>query len=407
MRTDLAYLPYPQVDSGAIDLSEVLLVDCSMGNETAALTHHRHPGYSELPRKYLASSSAGMCLKVMADDDHLSPLLEGKKYVSCNHYDVDGFCAVFAMVRPDIALEHRELVERIAHIGDFRELLVKRNAETGRIEPVSVLEDHALKTCCWLMAVERVRFFTPLEDRMSERDESSDKFEFFFGTFPSMLDNVESRRNEWEEEYTRVIEDLQLAHENRANFSDVGLDVVVSKRTLHNFALFSILADADGTSPAGAPEMVVTLCPGNRYELEVNYTSYVNFVERKQLPRINLRPLVKALNDLEKGLGSLNMKTLSWTVDSFNDYTPLLRLENSKKPLSKVDLYSDNYKYTDQYKREVYASGIRPEMFRAIVLSYLRYGFTGAKRQSVWTWNEIHEFNRSVDFTGWSPLENQ
>eukprot|EP00127_Corallochytrium_limacisporum_P003862 Clim_evm76s153 gene=Clim_evmTU76s153 len=400
MKTDLAFLPYPELYEDETELSEVLLVDCSMGDETSALTHHRHPAYSEVPDKYLAASSTGMCLKVMAEEDGSVPLLEGKKFVTCNHYDVDGCCAVFTMVQPKIALEHRELVERIAHIGDFRELLVKRNAETGLVEPVSALEDHALKTCCWLMSVERVRFYRPFGAFESERDESSEKFEYFLKTLQEMLEDVDSRKEEWEEEYNRVIEDIQYAHADRTNYADIGLDVVVTERTMHYYALFSIMADEDGTSPAGAPEMIVTQCPGNRYELEVKYTSYVNFLERNQLPRINLRPLVQALNDLEKRLGTLNTETTSWTVDSYNDSGPLLRLENSERPLSKAD------RYADQYKREVHESGIDPETFREIVLSYLRYGFTDATRQSVWTWHEIHDFNRALDFAAWKPPVN-
>ena len=44
------------------------------------------------------------------------------RLISCNHFDIDGFLAVFAALRLVMALKHAELLETAAKIGDFRQL---------------------------------------------------------------------------------------------------------------------------------------------------------------------------------------------------------------------------------------------------------------------------------------------
>ncbi|QDV06548.1 hypothetical protein Poly30_20580 [Planctomycetes bacterium Poly30] len=49
-------------------------------------------------------------------------LLNGAEVIALNHYDTDGICALFVLVRPDEALERRELLVETAASGDFHEV---------------------------------------------------------------------------------------------------------------------------------------------------------------------------------------------------------------------------------------------------------------------------------------------
>ena len=50
----------------------------------------------------------------------------------------------------------------------------------------------------------------------------------------------------------------------------------------------------------------------------------------------------------------------------------------------------------------MFASGLPPERFEALVLSYCRHGLAGlAPKVGGWTWEELHEVNARVDWEPW------
>ena len=86
--------------------SRVLVTDCTRPGARWCLTHHRQS--RPLPEGLRGDASTDIMLNALLAR-HES-VLPPTKQVSCNHYDVDGFCAVFAALRPAAALRHEALL---------------------------------------------------------------------------------------------------------------------------------------------------------------------------------------------------------------------------------------------------------------------------------------------------------
>jgi hypothetical protein len=120
-RGGLAFISWKDLDDlESKNKGEVIVTDCTHPEVTWSLTHHRQT--VTLPRVLRSDTSTGIMINGIRVR-HKS--LETAKFVSCNHFDVDGFCAVFAAMRPNVALAHGNILVRTAHIGDFRELDLK------------------------------------------------------------------------------------------------------------------------------------------------------------------------------------------------------------------------------------------------------------------------------------------
>jgi hypothetical protein len=68
----------------------------------------------------------------------------------------------------------------------------------------------------------------------------------------------------------------------------------------------------------------IFLVQGNSYELQYRYESWVQYVSRKPLPRVDLTPLAKQLSEMESGNGR-------WVFDGVDEITPKLALEDTEE----------------------------------------------------------------------------
>jgi len=272
--------------------------------------------------------------------------------ISATHFDIDGFVGVFALFQPEIALKFKEELTAMARIGDFREF--KPNNDT---------DDFALKLCCWMNKVEKERFYRPFESR-DEIESCVEKFEYFLPLFSHVLYNINEYVQDWEEEYDAV----QVGIQNEVSstpFHSIGLTKKELSCPSHYYALFSNTQGHD---------MVLSIYPDQRYELECKYTTWIDLASRTSLPRIKLKPLAKLLNEMEHSI-------LTWQVDSISDTGPILRLESSE--LSKAD------RYANPSERKIYSSSINPIDFERIIATYLKSALHKIKAKKNWTWSEM------------------
>ncbi|MDB5263205.1 MAG: hypothetical protein JWQ14_2488 [Adhaeribacter sp.] len=72
------------------------------------------------------------------------------EYVTANHFDIDGFVGVWALLNPQLALAYEPVLRHMAVIGDFRELNLDHPAA-----------DQALQLVCWINAKEKELFYPP------------------------------------------------------------------------------------------------------------------------------------------------------------------------------------------------------------------------------------------------------
>ncbi|OKL38842.1 DUF6687 family protein [Pontibacter flavimaris] len=286
-------------------------------------------------------------------------------YVTANHFDIDGFVGVWALLNPELALENEELLRQMALIGDFRELDLNHP-----------LAGEALKLVCWVNARERELFYRPFEaDEMEEKEAAQcvQKFRYFLREFNRVLQDPDWEKGAWEEEAASVLlgyRDMYKPETKITRHPEVGLIIIETPHPLHYYALFSRTQGFD---------MVLACYQGNKYELEYKYTTWVDIASRPTLPRLPMAPLAERLNEIESS-------GRRWTYEPVTETGPLLRLDGDKLTRSET--------YANPTEREIYTSSIPVEQLKQEVVQYYRQAYQGIQPKYNWTWKEVKELNR-------------
>jgi hypothetical protein len=347
-----------------------LVVDC-LHPSCPTLTHHKG---SRTPPEVKGDTSGSIVLNAIKASH---PILQGQHFVTCDHYDIDGLVAVWAAMHPALALSrYDELLRAASIIGDLRELDLR-----------SPSADEALHLCCWSNSVERNLFYRPFEG--SERDGCDHKYKHFLPRMAGVLEglaegNAATVCAEGMDEYQQVIEDYNTMQEDtcvRDQLPEIGLVILAPPRPVHYYALFSRTIGYD---------TVLTIFPGNRYELECKYSGYIDITSRPVFPRLDLQPLTEILNSRESAMG------VQWTSSRFTDSGPILRLDSTTDKLTKAQ------RYGNPCERPMFTSSIPPADFTRLVVSFFSHGLSAVKAKRFWKWEEVKRVNREIQ---WDLLE--
>ena len=342
------------VPFGQLRRQPTIVVDSTGLGAVLTLAHWRG---AATPRALRDDTSAGSCLRALHAP--ITPGLEARA-VTANHFDIDGFLGVWALLNPALALTHEALLRLTATLGDFREL-----------DDQHPLADHALRLACWLNAEEKARFYEPFgapAQRRREDEASAEKFACFLPRFTEIILNKEAGRAAWEPEYTRVQQAraaLQTPLTQHTYYPEIGLAIVRTPEPMPYYALFG---------PTAGFDWVLSLYDGQRYELECKYTTWIDLESRPTLPRLPLAPLAARLNELETS-------AYRWAADPLTDTGPLLRLAGRR--LTKAE------RYADPEGRPIYASSLAPSALEKEVVAYLQKGYAGIEPRKYWTWAEV------------------
>ncbi|HAA11959.1 MAG TPA: hypothetical protein DCE41_09780 [Cytophagales bacterium] len=349
----LTYIPFPEIRQH----ERVAVVDSTHPTAYLTLSHWR--GAPQLPGMH-DDTSTGIVLNALKAQ---LPELAEVQGVTNNHWDIDGFLGVWAMLHQEQALSNDTLLRRMAAIGDFREY-----------EPQRPEEDLALKLVCWLNAEERKGFYAPFdapESAAQEAKASVPKYTYFLETFSSVLEDPEAVRAIWEPEYQRVREDHGLLQQRGTvlDYPQVRLRVVTAPRPIHYYALFANTAHVD---------MVLSLYPDGQYELEQKYTTWVDVAHRKSFPRADLRVLARELTPLET-------HGANWQADSPFDTGPILRVVAG--PLTKAQ------RFDHPTSRPFAVSSVPEGQLVNRILAWLEEQYSGILPKVNWTWTETRNFH--------------
>jgi hypothetical protein len=348
-----AFIPFSDIQQ----YEDVLVVDC-YHPRGLVLSHWR--GAPKVAGLH-DDTSTGVVLNAIKA---ALPPVESYRYITNNHFDVDGFLGIWSLMYPQEALQHEQLLRKMALLGDFREMKLESE------------EDHlALKLVCWINTVESTRFYAPFASyapRQSEVKLCVPKYHYFLSSFGAVLANPDAYRTDWIAEYSQVIQDWEILRSPRTVLTlekDIRLLIVETPEPLHYYALFGQSAPAD---------IVMSLYKGNRYELEYKYTSWADTVTRHAYPRLDLQPLAEQLNKLEEG-------SYQWDSDKITDTGPILRLQG--KPLSKEE------RFDHPSKRPIYSSSIPARTFKAVVCRFYKERYPQLPKKTNWTWSELRSLN--------------
>jgi hypothetical protein len=346
------YIPFSEVKK-----QPALIVD-SLHPNGLVLSHWRG---APTPEGIRGDTSADIVLNALRS----GTLTLEHTAVTANHFDIDGFVGVWALLHPELALTHEAVLRQMALIGDFRELQLNHPAA-----------DLALQLVCWINAKEKELFYPPFGAGDLTENEvvaSVPKFNYFLREFGAVLRQPETQRAVWKPEYETVHIDYNKIHSNQTAveaFPEIGLIRINTPEPVHYYALFS------GTTGF---DMVLTQYANNRYELEYKYTTWVDLASRPTLPRLSLAPLTKILN-LEEQSGR------KWTAEAITDTGPVLRLAG--KALSRAE------RYANPSERPIYASNLSPAQLGALVVNYYRAAYQAVKPQKYWSWEQLKTWNK-------------
>jgi hypothetical protein len=262
------YVPY-----GDLAGQPHVVVDGSATEGTVLVLSH-WPG-STTPVELAADLSAEIALRYLDRPD----LRVDTDVVSNNHVDEDGAAGLFALVDPDRAQAHRELLVEIARAGDFEQT---DSRDAARIAFA-------------LVATSRPGAgYQPLLDRL-----------------PGWLADPSSARELWEEADDHLAFSLSCIDAGGLEIEEepeLELSVVTPRArglrvgALHPIALHGAIAGL----------AVLELEPG-RPQLRYRYETWVRLTSRRPRPRVDLAPLAARLGELD---------VVPWSCGDVDDMTP-------------------------------------------------------------------------------------
>lgn len=349
----MEFLPFSE--TGRARKEQIVAVDCYLPG-ALNLSHWRGAGP---PAQAADDTSAAIVLNAM-ERGIIPP---EAKFVTNNHFDVDGFIGIWSMMNPEQALKNVPLLKAVAVLGDFRELPANTD-----------LANDAVRLVAWLNTVEKARFYAPFGEKHHEEKACVAKYKYFLEVFGEVLKNPPKFRNEWVEEAERIASDLSTLNSLGKIYlhEDIRLLVVIAPKPLHYYALFGQSAKAD---------MVLSIYPDQQYELEYKYTTWIDACGRRSFPRLSFAPLIQHLNQLENS-------GHQWTGADVTDTGPILRPGPS--------IADKEIRFDHPYNRPFYSSSIKPALLEKAITNFYRNSYVGIEPKEIWTWEEIRRFNQQV-----------
>ena len=255
------------------------------------LTHW--PGVPCAEPSLAADLSAQMALRYV---DRGMDLHGDADVVTNNHFDQDGLAGVYALVAPEQAMRHRQLLEDIAAAGDFG---TYRDRRAARISA----------------AISVTGQLTP-----------GDPFPVGLEHLPRMIDDVTAYRELWADDDERLtaseraldgglviideVADLDLAI--------VSVDPSVARTWGHRFTGQRYTGIHPMAVHNATDMSTIALLHGRRFSLTHRYETWVQYQSRARRPRVALLPLARALSEVD---------VVQWRADAVGALTPTLSHE--------------------------------------------------------------------------------
>ncbi|MEY2401487.1 MAG: hypothetical protein QOJ08_1598 [Ilumatobacteraceae bacterium] len=277
-------------------------------NDGTVLTLTHWPGFPQ-PDGFHFDLSAEMAFHHLdAPIDH-SPA----EIVTNNHFDQDGLVGLHALVNPELALEHRDLLIEVASAGDFATFGDRRAARASMVID-AYADSHRSPIAASLVG--------------SYDDQCVVLYEETLPLLVPMAVDQERFRDLW------AAEDAQLTASERViadgivtieEVAEVDLAVVTipdneTSRGGHRFAGMSFDSIHPMALHNATGRFRLLVVHGRRYQFVDRYETWVQYRSRRPLARVDMRTLAERLNGHENG-------STRWTASAPGSLTPTLRVE--------------------------------------------------------------------------------
>jgi len=237
--------------------------------------------------------------------------------VSNNHFDEDGLFSMFALCRPDVALDHRELLVDASMAGDFG---VCKQRDAARL--------------CFTVELFASDTVSPLPAATfagCERQRIAALYQEMLSRLPALLTGLDELEPFWREQDEHLDESeawLDAGDVTIEEIADSDMAVVripdgLERRTLRRYLRpEQAVIHPFAVNSRTAANRIVTL-QGNCRQLEYRYESWLQLATRRPLFRADLAGLCDELNNLETAPGH-------WRCDAVTEIVPRLYLEGTR-----------------------------------------------------------------------------
>lgn len=235
--------------------------------------------------------------------------------VSNDHFDEDGLVSLHSIINPEHALRHRDLLIDVAAAGDFGTYKFREAARA-----VFVISAYADKE------------FSPLNKSLFQKpypEMAAGLYEQLLPILPDVIEKLDQYREWWHDEdsFLDVSEDAirtgNIIIEDNASM-DLAV-VTMPESNLKNRAHRFTQVRSDWCHPMAINNATncfrVLLICGRQYEFQYRYESWVQYISRKPLPRVDLNTFAEQLTEQEGGG--------IWKFDGVGEITPSLHLTNA------------------------------------------------------------------------------
>ena len=269
-------------------------------NDGTVLTLTHWPGIGQ-PAELAADLSAQMAFKFVRSGESVDA-----DVVTNNHFDQDGLVAMYALIEPDEALRHQDLLIDIAAAGDFAtyrfrqaaqaSMAIARYADPHRSPFAADLTGPYEQQCAVL--------YEQLLERLMDMVLHPEEFSELWVDEDRQLTASEA-----------ALATGAITIEERPDIDLAVVDIAQSEpqRRGHRFAADEHL----GVHPMAINNATgcfrILQVHGRRYTYTDRYESWVQYQSRRPLPRVDLRPLADALSAIDT--------TTAWTASGPSSLT--------------------------------------------------------------------------------------
>ena len=293
------------------------------------------PG-NRTPGKWKADLSTGIALRfAQADAAEQDAFLGDAAYVVNDHYDTDGFGALLAVLRPDVARRCEDRLMAAAAVGDFGVWHTWRGFAIDRI----------VKNLTAPTSPVRGAFHgVPDGDELVLA-----RYQWLLDNAESVIDHTGGYRALYEDEMALVQGELDQGLRGDVELHrepELGFTCITTAGARHRMTLNTL---------AGAYRVlhVATGADGPRYRYHDRTESWFELVTFRPLPRRDLRPLAARLAELEP-----ERDGASWCADP------------PDVPIPELYFGVPSEQEYGELTRELRPSGLRPEQVRGAFVRF-------------------------------------
>jgi len=296
----MRYIPYHELHE-----SPNIIVD-GAANEHTRLTLSHWPK-SGTPWELKADLSAQIVFRYLDRSDlHVSV-----DAVSNNHFDEDGLISLYSMIHPEEAIRQQDLLIDIAAAGDFGTYRLRDAARIAFV--ISSFADADT---------------SPLSGnifRSPYPETTASLYTELLNRLPEILSDPDHFKEHWE-----LKEASLLADETAIRDGSIRIEEIAPLE----LAIVTLPENQTGCHPMALHN--VTNCfrilqmSGRRYEFYYRYETWVQYISRRPLPRVDLTPLADEFSALEEG---------QWVFDGVDSIVPRFHLQGASESRTDPEIF--------------------------------------------------------------------